>query len=331
MNYIVRIPEPCHEDWNQMKPDEKGRYCNVCSKSVHDFSDKTDAYIHSVLRESREKNVQVCGHFRKSQLDRPLLIKIPFTQLAGNVSRLNVFAVALFFVFGTFLFSCSDNNGRTVGEIGLTEMPDTKEKAMMQQWTQGEPSATDPDTLVEECTSTLGESIITETMVNGGVGYDRLIIEEPLIEGKIVEEPMPPLLPDTIIENKVGPMIAGGISYNYIELPKVEPVPEMVDSSIAEKQTGHTIPPLKENKLQVYPNPGTGEFNIAYEVKQRGTVQADVYDLNGNLIRSIIKPHTQHTGRYVVPVNLGDLASGIYMCKVIINGTEQHEEVVIVK
>jgi hypothetical protein len=324
MNFIVRIPEPCHEDWNQMKPDEKGRYCNVCSKSVHDFSNKTDDYIHSVLKESKEKNVQVCGHFRKSQVDRPLQIKIPFTQLAGNVSRLNVFAVALFFVFGTFLFSCSDNTGRTVGEIGLTELPDTKEKLMMEQWvTMGKPAAPVDTPITQECTTMLGDVMITEPTIDGGIMF------EP--DSFIIIDEQPPVLPDTMIEKKAEPMIAGGISYHYIEKPEIQPVPEVTDSTSLNKSISNTITQIKDSKLQVYPNPSTGEFTIAYEMKQKGTVQADIYDMNGNLVRSIIKPQTQHTGRYVVPVNLGDLANGSYICKVIINGTGQHEEVIITK
>jgi hypothetical protein len=70
MSYIVRIPEPCHEDWNKMTVDKKGRFCNVCSKSVVDFTGKIDAEIHSILIEkSKEK---VCGRFNKNQVERPI-------------------------------------------------------------------------------------------------------------------------------------------------------------------------------------------------------------------------------------------------------------------
>ena len=30
----LSIPEPCHENWQQMTPTEQGRYCNACAKEV---------------------------------------------------------------------------------------------------------------------------------------------------------------------------------------------------------------------------------------------------------------------------------------------------------
>ena len=66
----IRIPEPCHEDWNKMQQDDKGRFCNSCSKSVYDFTGKTDTEISSILMENRGE--KICGHFKITQLNRPL-------------------------------------------------------------------------------------------------------------------------------------------------------------------------------------------------------------------------------------------------------------------
>ncbi|MDO5856927.1 hypothetical protein Q2490_06465 [Myroides odoratimimus] len=38
MKYRIEIPEPCHEDWDKMAPQDKGRHCAVCDKVVVDFS-----------------------------------------------------------------------------------------------------------------------------------------------------------------------------------------------------------------------------------------------------------------------------------------------------
>ncbi|EDP95734.1 carboxypeptidase-like regulatory domain-containing protein [Kordia algicida OT-1] len=66
---IVSIPEPCHEDWNKMSPTEKGKFCNVCTKEVIDFSAKSDEEIINHF----SKNGNLCGRFHVSQLGRKLI------------------------------------------------------------------------------------------------------------------------------------------------------------------------------------------------------------------------------------------------------------------
>jgi len=62
----IKIPEPCHEDWNKMTPTEKGKFCNNCSKEVYDFTNMSDEALVKHLAE----NKNLCGRFKKTQLDR---------------------------------------------------------------------------------------------------------------------------------------------------------------------------------------------------------------------------------------------------------------------
>lgn len=64
----VTIPKPCQENWSNMTPEEKGRFCQVCSKSVRDFTTATDLEIMADLSE----NPNICASFRPDQLDRNL-------------------------------------------------------------------------------------------------------------------------------------------------------------------------------------------------------------------------------------------------------------------
>ncbi len=66
--FQLTIPEPCHEDWNNMNPVEKGRFCSSCEKNVFDFTKSTDLQI----IETYNKNHSICGRFLPSQLDREL-------------------------------------------------------------------------------------------------------------------------------------------------------------------------------------------------------------------------------------------------------------------
>ncbi|MDR6920110.1 hypothetical protein [Chryseobacterium sp. 2987] len=65
----INIPTPCHENWNNMTPDEKGRFCSVCSKTVRDFRKASDQEIVDVFSGS-SKNI--CGNFNETQLGRDL-------------------------------------------------------------------------------------------------------------------------------------------------------------------------------------------------------------------------------------------------------------------
>ena len=321
MSYIVRIPEPCNEDWNKMSPEATGRHCTVCSKTVIDFSNKTDTEIHSILQENSDK--KVCGHFKKTQIDRPLKISIPWHLIPVNVSSTKTFAMAVFFVFGTFLFSCTNYSGRTVGEIGI----ENREMLM------GLPVPLQEDTSIvdsvevdsiEQIETIDGEMKIMppETMVNGGIGYYKEELLTPDSISQITYD-------EPLIDNMVGQTLAGAVAY-YVD-PTIEIIPTTVSDSNSDIEKRHDIEPINENTATLFPNPSSGEFNIQYEVKQKGIVQVDIYDINGALVKNVVDNQTQHTGKYVLPTTLKDVANGIYICTIIVNGKKTTERIVIEK
>ncbi len=321
MSYIVRIPEPCNEDWNKMSLESTGRHCTVCAKTVIDFSDKTDPEIHTILVENSDK--KVCGHFKKTQIDRPLKISIPWHLIPRNVSSTKTFAMAIFFVFGTFLFSCTTDNGRTIGDIDI----ENREMLM------GLPEPPKEDTnkvdsvkieTIEVEGTVDGEMMIVpnEIRVNGGIGY----YQEPLIMDTITE-----LIPEvTIVENmEVQTTLAGAVMYYAEPTTEITPTTISDSSTDLEKTINNNL--INENTATLYPNPSSGEFSIRYEVKQKGIVQIDIYDINGSLVKNIVNNQTQHTGKYVLPTDLKGVANGIYICSIVINGKKTAERIVIEK
>lgn len=66
----INIPEPCHEDWSKMTPEEKGRHCSLCKKTVFDFTNKTDETIVKTFKAEGK----VCGRFKTTQLNRELVL-----------------------------------------------------------------------------------------------------------------------------------------------------------------------------------------------------------------------------------------------------------------
>ena len=63
----LTIPEPCHENWQQMTPNEQGRHCLSCQKTVVDFTLMSDQ---EVLQYISTASSSVCGRFNNDQLNK---------------------------------------------------------------------------------------------------------------------------------------------------------------------------------------------------------------------------------------------------------------------
>ena len=109
-NFSISIPKPCHEDWSKMSPNEKGRFCQSCSKSVIDFTEMPQQSIEEYLNNNGDK--RICGRFKVSQLDQ-IRIEIPQHIFQKRMSFHKFFLLALLIAMGTSLLSCSDENGNT--------------------------------------------------------------------------------------------------------------------------------------------------------------------------------------------------------------------------
>src|SRR5882724_8501055 len=67
----LQIPTPCHEDWQTMTPNEQGRHCMSCQKTVVDFTMMSDREILSFISKSSNN---ICGRIANDQLERPISI-----------------------------------------------------------------------------------------------------------------------------------------------------------------------------------------------------------------------------------------------------------------
>jgi len=334
-NFIVSIPEPCHEDWNKMQPDEKGRFCNSCSKSVHDFSGKTDAEIKDILL--AHKDQKICGHFKKSQVNRPLNITINFKELPKNISTTKAFAIALFLVFGTLLFSCTDHKGRKIEAI---EMINQKPEQIM----VGMIAMPPPTDMVDGEVEMVPDSLVTQNVceistLGGAVAYEEVFVESEEIHMKgdvSIEEREEETTPIVAVKDSAIVQSPDSIMYDrrilgqlYVIIPGDN---NQVDSSSAVNATGigNESDITKESEFIIYPNPGKGEFTLKYDVLKRSDVRADVYDMKGTWIQNLVNVPAQHEGKYQVGVNL-DLPDGIYIVNLINNGKRSSKKLVIAR
>jgi hypothetical protein len=99
----LRIEEPCHENWNAMTQQEKGRHCDKCCKTVFDFTKMpTEEVIQFIA--SRKKD-SVCGRFTAGQVQVPSPVKVN-PKISWTFKK---FLAALVLVFGGALFTGCGN------------------------------------------------------------------------------------------------------------------------------------------------------------------------------------------------------------------------------
>ncbi len=62
----------CDQDWEEMIPTLNGRYCDLCRKEVHDFTDKSIAEIRNASKNTQE----MCGRFTADQVNPSIVSQI---------------------------------------------------------------------------------------------------------------------------------------------------------------------------------------------------------------------------------------------------------------
>jgi len=63
--YSFAINTPCNQDWSSMEISNAGRYCQVCSKNVIDFTNQSNVDIYKTIMDSKER---ICGRIWENQL-----------------------------------------------------------------------------------------------------------------------------------------------------------------------------------------------------------------------------------------------------------------------
>lgn len=108
MPNIISIPQPCHEDWNAMTHEDKGRHCNLCSKTVVDFTQWHPQEIIFYLQQNAGK--KVCGRFAADQLDEPISTPEDFVHQLSRFSLpfLKKAAAIFLFAFSAMAVSCTE-------------------------------------------------------------------------------------------------------------------------------------------------------------------------------------------------------------------------------
>lgn len=253
------IPKPCHEDWSKMTPEAQGRFCAACEKMVVDFTSWSTADIQNYF--AKHYHSKICGRFKQDQLTKPVEIIIS-RQDIYSAPRTRHFLLALLIIFGTTLFSCTDQSGnrQPIGEIMVVDSPKVDTSTAIAIPTDdielsGEVAY--PEPAIQ--TSPANEITISQT------------IPSTHTKGFTVMEPPPPILPPLpeIPEILMGDTIAPPVedSTEHLIVSMMDPKPSFPGGS------GEMLGFIKDHL--VYPN-----TQASYEGK---VVLQFVVDTNGNL------------------------------------------------
>jgi hypothetical protein len=87
---------------------------------------------------------------------------------------------------------------------------------------------------------------------------------------------------------------------------------------------------IKENKMENYPNPFNPSTVINYQIVNPGHVSIKVYNCLGKEIADLVNEE-QNAGKYRVSFNVDNLASGIYLYRIVANGYVETKKMVRMK
>jgi hypothetical protein len=292
-NVQLHIPEPCHQDWHRMMPEEKGRFCSSCSKTVVDFSLMSDKEILAYLAEAGS---HTCGRFSPDQLKRNLM---PSPQ--RKWSWRGVWQLAL----ATVLVSSRADAQMGKPKISIQQTDKRKDAQRMPV----HPIIKKPKVIVEKERMTMGlvyipppKRDIGKVMGNPPDSATRLplrasdaaIMHGPAIDSPIGNNEFRP--PSGMDKNLAGTQplvgIAGGIS---LGAPVRTVTTWMIDTVRNFLADSLAIPALRCQALNVYPNPVSrgsviridmrpqpaGEYKLALYNAAGARIQERIVNLEG--------------------------------------------------
>jgi hypothetical protein len=123
----LSIAQPCQANWNEMTPNEYGKFCDQCQLMVVDFSKMSETEIKNYFTFNYGK--KTCGYFKTSQLTETKNTWLHFANKIGTAFRQPSVKAMLLFLF-TLLSSLSgcrkpsanSNHNHIIGDVDIMTM-----------------------------------------------------------------------------------------------------------------------------------------------------------------------------------------------------------------
>lgn len=326
----LQIPSACHENWQKMVPDQKGRYCQACQKSVIDFTAMTDVELISYFQTHTGSS---CGRFTEGQLNRD--IRIPRKPLPW---------LKYFFRYSlpAFLLTLKGNVQAQLTPVRMEVAP-VKQKDSLdtllasKQTISGFITEANGQPLVAATVRVKGTGRGTFTDSTGKytlsnvdipcrlqvsyVGYESREVE---IDSNTIVSPInlhlsPAMMGEVILAGRVGGLIVVKAKRRKIAKASREHKQE---------RKLYEIPP----SILVYPNPAApgGTINLQCAKLDNGTYRAELYSLSGQLMQSSTINYSNQEQQ--ISLKLGQVQPGVYTLHLMHTSTGRHfNERILVK
>jgi beta-glucanase (GH16 family) len=82
--------------------------------------------------------------------------------------------------------------------------------------------------------------------------------------------------------------------------------------------------------LQNYPNPFNLSTTILYQIKKNAFVEIDMFDIGGRKLKSLVRGR-KDAGRHRIRINADELSSGVYICRIKVDGFMQCKKLTLLK
>lgn len=96
---FLKLNKACSEQWENMKPNENGSFCDTCSKNVIDFTQLSQLEISEKVKKSKG---EICARLTKKQLETPLIdfqvqkkYKLPYSNIAASILLASTMSVSM--------------------------------------------------------------------------------------------------------------------------------------------------------------------------------------------------------------------------------------------
>ncbi len=279
----------CSENPENMLPHELGKFCMQCNKAVHDLKDMDAATLIAYLQNN--EGAAICGTINQEILNKPVL---QLQKMEKEYTYQFKFILALFFVFGPFLFSCNEKEHQEIKQAIAISIDDRGDAYL--------PAVQLPEPQI---------SFVS-------------------CECEYAEEEHEIIIPDTAKkEILLDPVFIYGESETYDEFHTSGAIAYYCFTSVLEIDTVKTPDPEiieinKQIQFLVFPNPARDEVHINYELKENGTAILSLFNINGQKINDLVSTTNAESGNYSEQYNVSDLPSGMYIFILINN---DHKEV----